>query len=907
MILANTAELHDRIDHLTSRIRELEGALQSLQAQVSDQPHPLLQKDSFQAVPPLPSPSRPSSSSTDPPLTTPQASTTLSPVTPTFHSMDPDPSAVKDYCGTLSVSENGQSCFFGSTARLEFLAHRTAKSGIKPARLPRELIEFACQEPKTIEDNLGKEILRLRPQASEAFRLCELYLRNGKVMYSPIPRSELIDDILMAVYRAESFSDLRQPETLALLFMVFAMSCHFDPQKPVNDSNEHYYLARACLRLASHRENTLIYVQTLIHMAQYLHLCGTELTPPEALSEYLSSAIRIGYKMGLHLHGIRWNLSDDLAQRRSRIFCEIFLLDTWTSFYSGRPPMVSLAFMDQTTPTDLDEGIGTDGNRKPGFHTWTYKYAILLHSVMAIAFGPKSPPYSSVLDLDLKVRNFPVPAQWRPICEQETPAPPPEIHMARFMVLFAKESTLLHLHRAYFMSALEECPGDLSKHSFIPSVMAIYRSAWRLMRGLRLIWGFVPELISKMNVAWSQALSAAVVMCLFITRTPGSHLTEPALNELSLLVELFDEAVSMCQAANDLIGDLRSLRRYARASAGRSYDNEGDPISPSDLDRLSGKTYLLMLSGAGSAISTPLSPASATPRQLLSHHTGSSSHIGLTIKRDPSRATSATLSDLPATSPFILTTPLPMSSIHIPIPPHAPSSPPSHPHPRSPYLYTHQPSRSTHPHLPTSRTTGGGPSHPYTSSSSSYSIQSSTPSAPTPTPMLHTPQLTPSTISASTTHALHPTLIQDIRDFAMRGTPAGSSAVHYFDFPPDDIGTALSSTPGLDTPASSGRSHTNQTRTFSGGPASASTSTSRSPSGSRSRGHSIPGYLSQYQTQESDYGLYQSFESSFHLEYAPQPRSPFSAANFGIGMSGSTGIPTINSSYQDLVEHLGFH
>lgn len=71
-------------------------------------------------------------------------------------------------------------------------------------------------------------------------------------------------------------------------------------------------------------------------------------------------------------------------------------------------------------------------------------------------------------------------------------------------------------------------------------------------------------------MAWSQALSGAVsvrspprslilikeckvVMCLFVSQTPGSHLTDPALNELDLLVALFEEASSTCQAANNLL------------------------------------------------------------------------------------------------------------------------------------------------------------------------------------------------------------------------------------------------------------------------------------------------------------------------------------------------------------------
>jgi hypothetical protein len=42
-------------------------------------------------------------------------------------------------------------------------------------------------------------------------------------------------------------------------------------------------------------------------------------------------------------------------------------------------------------------------------------------------------------------------------------------------------------------------------------------------------------------------------MCLFVTRSPGSHLTDPALNELDLLVALFQEAGPICQAASDLL------------------------------------------------------------------------------------------------------------------------------------------------------------------------------------------------------------------------------------------------------------------------------------------------------------------------------------------------------------------
>ncbi len=45
MILKNTEELHENIDSLCMRVRELEEALRVLQASVSSQPHPLLKEE----------------------------------------------------------------------------------------------------------------------------------------------------------------------------------------------------------------------------------------------------------------------------------------------------------------------------------------------------------------------------------------------------------------------------------------------------------------------------------------------------------------------------------------------------------------------------------------------------------------------------------------------------------------------------------------------------------------------------------------------------------------------------------------------------------------------------------------------------------------------------------------------
>jgi hypothetical protein len=139
------------------------------------------------------------------------------------------------------------------------------------------------------------------------------------------------------------------------------------------------------------------------------------------------------------------------------------------------------------------------------------------------------PPYSTVLELDRKIRDFPVPKYLQPNCDQnEQPEPSPELRMQRWIVLSSKEASqfvttakyrctfltdvvaLLNLHRTYFAQALRDQPHDLLRHRYAPSVMATYRSAWRLIRGLEKPSIKIPNLLSRFSLAWSHALSAAV-------------------------------------------------------------------------------------------------------------------------------------------------------------------------------------------------------------------------------------------------------------------------------------------------------------------------------------------------------------------------------------------------------------
>ena len=73
-----------------------------------------------------------------------------------------------------------------------------------------------------------------------------------------------------------------------------------------------------------------------------------------------------------------------------------------------------------------------------------------------------------------------------------------------------RSTVLLNLHRPYFAQALQESPSDLHRHRYLPSVVATYRSAWRLSRGLAVTWRAAPAILARLLLPWSNALSAAV-------------------------------------------------------------------------------------------------------------------------------------------------------------------------------------------------------------------------------------------------------------------------------------------------------------------------------------------------------------------------------------------------------------
>ncbi|KAF7340940.1 Zn(2)-C6 fungal-type domain-containing protein [Mycena sanguinolenta] len=645
LVLANTEELHHRIENLVARIRDLEDALRTLQESVSHDPHPLLRADLLHLKTiPWSSHFRSEGSSSS-------GSRTNSVSTLPSEEEPGDPRTEEenliDAFGTLTIGPHGETSFLGQTARSEYL-YRVRRQTLPeltytdwpfPPRLSRRIIESCFPLPDSLPDSdgvdkcnsgIGREIFELLPPLSEAIRLCDMYLEHGSYLPITLMRTELIDEVLEAVYRAGSFQSLRNPHVLALLFVVFAIAAILDPSKnPYSiEAQEYYYLARASLSLASPvRETTRAAIQALIHMAQYRDLSDWEGKDSNVAWMYIGTAVSLAHGIGLHLNSSRWNLTSEACDRRSRLFWQLFGYDTWLSFSLGRPPSMSMKFIDAPFPVDLCSP-GVEGSGKEmSYALWTVKYSVLMHTVMSSAFGCKMPSYNTILELDRQVRDFYIPEYLRPNCGVESPPASGYLQMQRFLVLSMKESTLLNLHRAYFAQALQDKPDDLANHRFIPSVMAAYRSAWRLIRTLVLSWQKTPGLMARHGSAWSPALSAAIVMCILITRAPTSKMTKSSLEELDALARLFKDAAPSCRFASTLLSPILILARRAHLAVDNTLPDPGEcNVTPADLDRLGGKTHLVSQdspsprstnSDHATPTTTPPTPPALYPRTAL--------------------------------------------------------------------------------------------------------------------------------------------------------------------------------------------------------------------------------------------------------------------------------------------------
>ncbi|KZT70724.1 hypothetical protein DAEQUDRAFT_724848 [Daedalea quercina L-15889] len=620
-VLANTESLHDKINQLSTRVRQLEDALEEAHAKTSLEMHPLLTDELRQIKRPLERESQEE---------LPQQ-------------VEAEAAEVIDAVGSLSITDGGHTKFYGTTANAWYLLQNeegdeeTSESpqSILPTTPPWLSYTFPLGDsvPEALSGSRAALVGYL-PDATEARRLANLYFKHAAWMYTPIPEPEYNEVVFSRFYENAGWAD-QDPDyshKMGILFLSFALGSllDLDSTSSSDDVARYYQLGRAALCLDSILEHyTIPAIQALIMMCHFMFLSNID--GPRWM--VMGLAVKMALTLGLHRDGNKWNLDPDEAFRRRSLFYELFTYDSWQSITFGRPPSFSMAYID----CQLPQGpvIKTDGGEpEMSFAAWKHRFAAQCQSVVhEQVFGARLPSHRQLMELDKKIREFYLPPSLRVRgfggnkIESVTP-PTYQQDLQSYCAFSIREITIFYMHRGFFATALQELPDDPLGHKYAPSVLAAYNSACSYVGLIKSNYSQYPRLVGCMWFYLTHVFSCGIVLGAIPSKSPGMKLARSAQSQLDTALGLF-EAVGHDPRAAKVLPILRKLKARAeaamveyqtRSSAPRNVPNGISMRDDDELGALQGRTRLV--SRKSPTVSTPSDGASQTgssPRDVPEH------------------------------------------------------------------------------------------------------------------------------------------------------------------------------------------------------------------------------------------------------------------------------------------------
>lgn len=592
LILADTDALHRKITQLSERVRQLEDALGIMQAAVSQERHPLL-RDELLKVKFWPEVTQDDEAQ-------PQAES-------------PGVADTALELGTLSIGENGDAKYFGRSAGAESLLH--SHDPADELTLPPELGDFpALVATFDAWNSDARQVLQALeaslPPITRAWSLCEAYYEYS-AFFRPVKRDEFVDHFMTPLYAAlrenaepGSIAE-RMPHKLAVVYLLFAMGALMDlTQPPYNKEAWRYaVLGKNALLMKSVKDSPAIEtVQAMALLAHFFSQSGRRNTVEYSWA-IISNCLRLAQSIGLHRDCARWGLEEKHIQRRRYVFWEVYKCGVHLSLQVGRPPTIAAAFIDCEYPTDDEQTTDSQGKVEPGF--WQWQYSVVkdyMAPILEDAIAVKPSSYEFVLEFDRKIRQMTVPesVSFVPSSEQDG-YERPAIWFKVCRVMQCRLSPLLFVHRPFFAKALMDYGNDPMRSPYAPSYLASYRCAVLLIKSHVQYFQRCPDLFLRLGGFWTYVFTAAVVLGLIVTRSPGSTTATNALALLDLALDLFEKGAVVNARAQRAITFLRALKGKAHkadsdARQGTDVQRPNSPPAsdgPDELALFGGQTKLL--------------------------------------------------------------------------------------------------------------------------------------------------------------------------------------------------------------------------------------------------------------------------------------------------------------------------
>ncbi|KAF5382310.1 hypothetical protein D9757_008470 [Collybiopsis confluens] len=350
------------------------------------------------------------------------------------------------------------------------------------------------------------------------------------------------------------------PRRLALLFMILAIGSIVDLARPLDpsDSEKYHGLGRAALCEISLLEDTTLETITALYYDLWYLLVFSDkkqgLTQAWAI---MGLTTKLAQSIGLHRNGVKSKVIPEEVEKRRNLFWELSYLDARLALSLGRPPSLSIKYTDCPHPSYIPEVDHLESSHH--YYTWNHSFYIECLYPIVDALSQPGIEYSTIISLDTMVRNFPVPPSLR---------------------LSNPKSRSLLLQQVGFTVAYESAisgPEEAfnKRHRYAPSVVAVWLGAVRMIAAVQRLYRQEPELSERITGWWSNVFSAVIAIALLVSRAPFTCLSPAGVQELERARLMFKSQT--CARADRIVPMLDTIIAKANNIFKRWYHGQEVP------------------------------------------------------------------------------------------------------------------------------------------------------------------------------------------------------------------------------------------------------------------------------------------------------------------------------------------
>ncbi|KAG1743311.1 fungal-specific transcription factor domain-containing protein [Suillus paluster] len=572
-ILANTEQLHSKIIQMSDRIRQLEDALETVQAKCSSDPHPLLHQDSLRIKNSL--------------------ELYSSHATSGRHAQT-EGTSKENHASNFQLSVASSSTRDADKVRDSRSEERYSSAEALISDVPGlspeiEKLSQTFPYPWLPNNPMRQRIYEMLPSRQEAEYLCTQARLNALWQYNLDPSETWLPNLVHHVYTTPVSSLCFRRLSLLFIMMAIGLLVDLNQQNESPRAEVFHRLARASLcEMNLMDEPSLDLLQTLFYMIWYLLIFSDKSQAVAYAWSIMGLAVKLAQSLGLHRDGNRWKVIPEESQRRRMLFWELLNLDARLSLSLGRPPSLCLQHVDCRRPSYAAEGMYIVPGAQ-SYHEW--KHGFFLHCltpVLVTAISAQPQTYSGILDVDKKIRDFHIPPTLN-IFNSEGITNIRQLTMQQVLVASGREIVLLQLHRNFFTEALSDFDTFTYQHKYAPSVLATYLSASRLVATLGTMLRREPQLSKRFMCFWFNAFSGAVALSLIVSRIPFISLAPFALKELDTIYRIFANVAEECSKVAQALPLLTKMAEKSRRTYIQWLKTSRD-TSTMDIDEASQET-----------------------------------------------------------------------------------------------------------------------------------------------------------------------------------------------------------------------------------------------------------------------------------------------------------------------------